>query len=324
MRDKYYRVVKSLVEYLGNKMPPKPHKQAAIHALMLQHWDRVRTAQITPKLVSALQASVLLPTLATCSLASKEALHPTGSDMLTPGLSIVQIAYPCKRTRRAGHQQISVGGSLPGTEGQHLQAAVSKPEHATLESHPSVAGCSPGASAAVRATVCGGATTGSAGQLQQGSAAAQQRDQLCGQLVAPILLTHGSNGLPACSVMEPKTPAETPPQLSRAFTAEGPNSCRASPQQRGIDASSSARGQAHAAQGMACQGAHMHGGQLGTEAEGRSASAKKQGACSTRKAPKLALRIVPKDTETAEHVEAQGMLAYFELSCRYIPGAAGI
>ena len=49
MRDKYYRVVKSLVEYLGNKMPPKPHKQAAIHALMLQHWDRVRTAQITPQ-----------------------------------------------------------------------------------------------------------------------------------------------------------------------------------------------------------------------------------------------------------------------------------
>ena len=44
VRYKYYRVVKSLVEYLGNKMPPKPHKQAAIHALMLQHWDQVRTA----------------------------------------------------------------------------------------------------------------------------------------------------------------------------------------------------------------------------------------------------------------------------------------
>ena len=42
VRDKYYRVVKSLVEYLGSKMPPKPHKQAAVQALMLQHWDRVR------------------------------------------------------------------------------------------------------------------------------------------------------------------------------------------------------------------------------------------------------------------------------------------
>ncbi len=62
MRDKYYRVVKSLVEYLGNKMPPKPHKQAAIHALMLQHWDWVRTAaHSTPKLMLALHASVLRP-----------------------------------------------------------------------------------------------------------------------------------------------------------------------------------------------------------------------------------------------------------------------
>ena len=70
VRDKYYRVVKSLVEYLGNKMPPKPHKQAAIHALMLQHWDRVRTAHMIPKLVLALQAYVLQPTPAGCTLAS--------------------------------------------------------------------------------------------------------------------------------------------------------------------------------------------------------------------------------------------------------------
>ncbi len=237
--------------------------------------------------------------------------------LTTAPLSIMQIAYPCKRTRRSGQQHISMAGSLTAPGSQRLQAAAFKPEPATLSAHPSVAGCSPAASVAVRATDCEGAITVSASQLRlQGSAAAQQLDQLCGQRLAPNLLTHGSSGLLACSVVEPKTPAETPPQLTRAFTAEGPNSCRASPQQPGIDAPSSA--QADAAQGRARQGAQMHGSQLGIGIvqESRSASAKKQGLSSTKKAPKLALRIVPKDTETAEQIEAQGMLAYFELSCR--------
>ena len=232
----------------------------------------------------------------------------------------MQIAYPCKRIRRGGQQQISVAGSLPGFAAQHLQAAFLQPEPAMLASHPSGAGCSPVASAAARATDRGGATTGSASQLQQGSAAAQQPDQLCGQRLAPILLTHGSSGLLACSVVEPKTPAETPPQLSRAFTAEGPHFCHASPHQQGMNAPGSA--QAHSAQAMTRQGTQNRGSQLGAEDEGRSASAKKQGPSSSRKAPKLALRIHPKDTETAEHIEAQGMLAYFELSCRYFPYTA--
>ena len=49
VRAKYYRVVKSLVDYLGSSMPPKPHTQAALQALMLQHWDRVRLARIAAK-----------------------------------------------------------------------------------------------------------------------------------------------------------------------------------------------------------------------------------------------------------------------------------
>ena len=226
----------------------------------------------------------------------------------------MQIAYPCKGSRRIVQQHVSVAGSLNGT-GVQLQLEASKPEPAAMTSDPSIPGCSPCVSAAVRAAECGGATTGSAGELQQ-------RDQLRQQRLAPILTTHSSSGLPLCSVLEPQTPAETPPQLSRAFTAEGPGSCRASPQQPGVDALLSA--QAYAAQGVAYQGAQMHGVQLGAEgvSGGRAARAKKPGSSSTRKALKLAVRIVPKDTETAEHIEAQGMLAYFELSCRYLADAA--
>lgn len=226
----------------------------------------------------------------------------------------MQIAYPCKRSRRVVQQGVSVAGSLHGTGAPvhaQLRTEASKPEPATVTSDPSLPGCSPCASAAVGAADCGAATTGSASGLQQ--------EHLWEQRLAPVLTTYSSGGLPVCSVLEPQTPAETPPQLSRAFTAEGPGSCRASPQQPGRDAPSSA--QAWAAQGMARQGAQLHGSAEGVS-DGRATAAKEQGPCSTRKAPKLALRIVPRDTETAEHVEAQGMLAYFELSCRWLPVAA--
>ena len=210
-----------------------------------------------------------------------------------------------------------MAGSLSGVEEQELQAAASKPEPAALTLHLSVAGnCSPCAPAAVSGRECGGAVTGSASEpRQQGAAPAQQQDQLWEQRLAPALATHSSSGLLACPVLEPQTPAETPPQLSRAFTAEGPDSCRASPQQPGADAPSSA--QAHAAQSMACRGAQTCGGQTGIDRalDCSSATARKQGPA-PRKAPKLALRVVPKDTETVEQIDAQGMPAYFELSCR--------
>ena len=70
VRDKYYRIVKSLVQLLGSSMPPKPHKQAAIQALMLEHWDKVRTAHITLHLALSVQhPGLCFPTLALNELA---------------------------------------------------------------------------------------------------------------------------------------------------------------------------------------------------------------------------------------------------------------
>ena len=210
-----------------------------------------------------------------------------------------------------------MAGSLPVAAAQQLQAAASKPEAATLTPHLSVAGCSPCAPAAVRRRELAGAVTGSDGEpQQQGAAPAEQRGQLWEQRLAPILATHSSSGLLACPVLEPQTPAETPPQLSRAFTAEGPDSCRASPQQLGADAPGTA--QAHAAQSAAGQRTQTCGAQLGTDSarDSNSAPAKKQGPASRGKAPKLALRVVPKDTTTADQLDEQGMPAYFELFCR--------
>ena len=47
-----------------------------------------------------------------------------------------------------------------------------------------------------------------------------------------------------------------------------------------------------------------------------SVSFKTRASASGRKAPKLALRVVPLDPDTAVAMEQQGLPAYFELSCR--------
>ena len=44
VQTKYYRLLKALVDHLGNEMPPKPYKQAAIQSALLIHWDKVTTA----------------------------------------------------------------------------------------------------------------------------------------------------------------------------------------------------------------------------------------------------------------------------------------
>lgn len=46
VRNKYYSIVKSLVDYMGKRMPPKPYRQAAIHSLILQHWDTVHVRHV--------------------------------------------------------------------------------------------------------------------------------------------------------------------------------------------------------------------------------------------------------------------------------------
>lgn len=182
----------------------------------------------------------------------------------------------------------------------------------------------------------------------QCSADSEQAGSLPQQRPAPILTMHSYTRLLTDDVVEPQTPAETPPQLSRAFTAEGPQSQHASPQKAGIDASSlpvstelntgslalmseGAQSQHASPQqpGINTSGQAVsieqptvyHGAQrLGGEClqdRSRPQSAKKQVLSSGRKAPKLALRVIPKDPETAEAVEGQGMHACFELSCRY-------
>ena len=217
-------------------------------------------------------------------------------------LSAVQIAY---RKQRAVQQQVSMvdGGA------QQLPRAVYKPRPAALASKTSVL-CHSASAPAALAADC------EEGLPQLGAADLQQHIQMREQRLAPLLTTHSSSGLLACSTLEPQTPAETPPQLSRAFTAEGPSSYLASPQQHSIGALTDA--QACAAHSVASQITQLNSRQISEKIlrEDGSASAKQKGPASTQKAPKLALRVVPKDTETAEHIEAQGGLAYFELSCR--------
>lgn len=269
-----------------------------------------------------------------------------------------------KRHRRGGQKPVSVP---PGSGSQQLPRAVYKPRPAPVKMHPSPCLSSPTAEEAAAASPADWSETmkGSIEGLHmqrtsadctlqlQCSADPEQAGSLSQQRPAPILTTHSYTGLLADDVMEPQTPAETPPQLSRAFTAEGPQSQHASPQQVGIDASSlpisrepntgslafmsegppsqhaspqqpgiNTSGQAVSIrQSMVHHGAQRLGeGQLDWAClhdRSRPQSAKKQGPSSGRKAPKLALRVIPKDPETAEAVERQGMHAYFELTCRY-------
>ena len=201
-----------------------------------------------------------------------------------------------------------------------------------MASHPGAGSQIPHDSDAASAAPCGQGVKGSGSQTQQASqqqgVAALQQPALSWALQAgPDLTPHDSSGQLALGVPEPQTPAETPPQLSRHDTAEAlPRSQRASPAQRAGPGPHPAQQGGGMGQASDCPGAHSsREGQPGVSKlqEGQETmSAKARAPASCRKAPKLALRVVPLDPDTAVAIEQQGLPAYFELSCRcFLPSA---
>ena len=183
---------------------------------------------------------------------------------------------------------------------------------------------SPSSRSGVSAAVCPGGrvsgTAASAAQLQYaskppGAAASRPAGQLHLKHLAYTLTSHASSGQLALGVPEPQTPAETPPQLSRADTAEAAHPQLACRRQRQPSPSPAAQQQPHIhAQNPGGQRDPSSTGKLQAGGQGGDASAAPP--ASGRKAPKLALSIIPQDAELAASLENQGLPAYFELSCR--------
>ena len=160
-------------------------------------------------------------------------------------------------------------------------------------------------------------TAASTLQLQHASerpstAVLGQAGQLHLKHLAPTLASHTSSGQLALGVPEPQTPAETPPpQLSRAHTAEASHPPQPSP-------SPAAQQQPHHwAQSPGGQREPSSTGKL--QAGGRGGNASSAPPTSGRKAPKLALSIIPQNADLAASLEKQDLPAYFELSCRCLP-----
>jgi hypothetical protein len=194
--------------------------------------------------------------------------------------------------------------------------------------HPGAGSQIPHDSAAASAAPCGQSMKGSGSQVQQvsqqqGAAAAalQQPAPSWALQAGPHLAPHDSSGQLVLGVPEPQTPAETLPQLSRHDTEEAlPRSQRASPAQQAGPGPHPAQQGGGIGQASDCSGAQSsQEGQPGVSKpqEGQeSMSFRARAPASGRKAPKLALRVVPLDPDTAVAMEQQGLPAYFELSCR--------
>ena len=146
-----------------------------------------------------------------------------------------------------------------------------------------------------------------------------QAGQLHLKHLAPTLTSHTSSGQLALGVPEPQTPAETPPpQLSRAHTAEASHPQHACCGRLQPGPSPATQQQPHHC-GQSPGGERDPSSTSKLQAGGQGGNASSAPPSSGRKAPKLALSIIPQNAELAVSLENQGLPAYFELSCRCLP-----